>query len=303
MPDSLNQDTRKVLLDSIAKLSKPIPGLETRQSAQTDELPSVHALSELMTLIRNVIFPGFFSDCQFCRILPQNSIGVNTERIFSILHDEIYKAVNLMLHPVHPATHALLKARSFVEKLPQIRDILMTDVDAMFTNDPAATGRPEVVFCYPAVTAMLHYRVANALLTDDVPLLPRIIAEMAHSATGIDIHPGATIGSHFSIDHGTGVVIGETCIIGHHVSIYQGVTLGAKNFTLDSNGHPMNIPRHPIIQDNVTIYSNATILGRVTIGHGSIIGGNVWLTHSLPPNSRLLQRRPYETTFTDGAGI
>jgi serine O-acetyltransferase len=173
----------------------------------------------------------------------------------------------------------------------------------MFNNDPAVRNFGEVIFCYPVVQAMVHYRVAHELLKMNIPVIPRIITELAHSATGIDIHPGAQIGEYFSIDHGTGVVIGETCIIGNHVTLYQGVTLGAKNFFLDSHGHPMNIPRHPIIEDNVTIYSNSTILGRITVGHDSIIGGNVWLTYSVPAESHILQSKAVSATFTDGLGI
>jgi serine O-acetyltransferase len=161
----------------------------------------------------------------------------------------------------------------------------------------------EVIFCYPVVQAMVHYRMAHELLQMGIPVLPRIITELAHSATGIDIHPGATIGEYFSIDHGTGVVIGETCIIGNHVTLYQGVTLGAKNFSLDSHGHPRNIPRHPIIEDNVTVYSNSTLLGRITVGHDSVIGGNVWLTHDVSPGSRVLQNKATTSMFIDGLGI
>ena len=146
----------------------------------------------------------------------------------------------------------------------------------------------------PAIHAILFQRVAHELLKLSVPVIPRIITEMSHSDTGIDIHPGAQIGEYFSIDHGTGVVIGQTAIIGNHVRIYQGVTLGAKNFTLDKEGLPLDIPRHPIIEDYVTIYSNASILGRITIGHDSVIGGNIWLTHSVPPNSKVLQTRAVE---------
>lgn len=190
----------------------------------------------------------------------------------------------------------------FIDRLPTIKHLLYTDVEAMFNNDPAVDNYGEVIFCYPVIQAMLHYRVAHELLNLGVPVIPRIITELAHSATGIDIHPGAQIGEYFSIDHGTGVVIGETCIIGSHVTLYQGVTLGAKNFSLDSHGHPINIPRHPILEDNVTVYSNSTVLGRIRIGKGSIIGGNVWLTVSVPPNSRILQGKPIQDTFTDGLG-
>ena len=148
-----------------------------------------------------------------------------------------------------------------------------------------------MILCYPSLVAMIHYRMAHRLLELGVPILPRIITELAHSLTGIDIHPGARIGEYFSIDHGTGVVIGETAIIGNHVQLYQGVTLGAKSFKFDENGNPINVPRHPIIEDNVVIYSNTSVLGRVTIGHDSIIGGNVWLTQDLPPYSKFFQNR------------
>ena len=164
----------------------------------------------------------------------------------------------------------------------------------MYNNDPAVDNYAEVILCYPVVQSMVNYRTAHALLKLGVPVIPRVISELAHSSTGIDINPGAEIGEYFAIDHGTGVVIGETSIIGNHVTIYQGVTLGAKNFTLDSNGHPVNVPRHPIIEDNVTIYANATILGRITVGHGAVIGGNIWLTQSVPPGSRVLQTRTPE---------
>jgi serine O-acetyltransferase len=170
--------------------------------------------------------------------------------------------------------------------------MLSTDVKAILDGDPAAKNVSEVIFCYPAVKAILHHRVAHELYRMGVPVIPRIITEMAHEATGIDIHPAAQIGEYFSIDHGTGVVIGQTAIIGNHVRLYQGVTLGAKGFSYDENGLPVDLPRHPIIEDDVIIYSNSSILGRITIGKGSIIGGNIWLTHSVPPGSKILQTSP-----------
>ena len=194
-------------------------------------------------------------------------------------------------------------ADAFTEAIPELKRLLETDVAAIEANDPAASDLKEVVFCYPAVKAILHYRAAHILLGLNVPVLPRMLTEHAHSVTGIDIHPGARIGEYFAIDHGTGTVIGETAVIGNHVTLYQGVTLGAKNFVYDETGRPRNIPRHPIIEDNVTVYSNASLLGRITIGEGSIIGGNVWLTHSVPPRSRILQGRYRDTTFKDGEGI
>ncbi len=181
------------------------------------------------------------------------------------------------------------KSSAFLQKLDCISQLIHTDVQAIAENDPAAICEREIIFCYPAVTAMLHYRIAHALLELGVDVLPRMLTELAHSQTGIDIHPGAVIGAYFAIDHGTGVVIGATSIIGEHVTVYQGVTLGAKNFRYDDSGRPIDQPRHPVIEDNVTVYSNASILGRVRIGHDSVIGGNVWLTHDVPPQSRILQ--------------
>ena len=194
-------------------------------------------------------------------------------------------------------------ASAFLEKLPGIRALLATDVEAIAPNDPAVKSRQEIVFCYPAVTAMVYYRTAHELHLLGVPVIPRMLTEYAHSNTGIDIHPGAVIGDHFAIDHGTGIVIGETTIIGSHVTLYQGVTLGARNFSYDADGLPRNVPRHPILEEGVTVYSNASILGRVTIGKDSVIGGNVWLTRSVPEKSRILQGKTQDFAFSDGAGI
>ena len=194
-------------------------------------------------------------------------------------------------------------AGQFANRISEIKQQLEKDVTAIEANDPAARGRQEIIFCYPAVRAILHYRAAHQLWLLGVPILPRMLTEQAHSETGIDIHPGATIGESFAIDHGTGIVIGETAVIGSHVTIYQGVTLGARNFVYDDTGRPRNIPRHPVIEDNVTIYSNASLLGRITVGEGSVIGGNVWLTHSVPPHSRIIQSPYRESYFRDGEGI
>jgi serine O-acetyltransferase len=175
---------------------------------------------------------------------------------------------------------------------------------AAYEGDPACPTPGEAIFCYPGVYALTSHRIAHELYKLDVPLIPRIISEHAHSETGIDIHPGARIGERFFIDHGTGVVIGETSIIGDRARIYQGVTLGAKSFPLDDQGHPIKgMERHPILEDNVTIYSGATILGRVTIGAGSVIGGNVWLTRSVPPGTRIAQVKAQPERFENGAGI
>lgn len=178
---------------------------------------------------------------------------------------------------------------AFMGRLPDLKRLIKSDVEAIHFNDPAVENVLEIVLCYPGLKEMLYYRTAHELYKLKVPVLPRYITEQAHSMTGIDIHPAATIGDHFCIDHGTGIVIGATSIIGSHVTIYQGVTLGAKNFQHGEDGLPLNLPRHPILEDNVTVYSNASILGRITIGEGSVIGGNVWLTNDVAPHSIVLQ--------------
>jgi serine O-acetyltransferase len=194
--------------------------------------------------------------------------------------------------------------RAFAARLPAVRALLESDVRAAFEGDPAATSVDEAIFCYPGVTAITHHRLAHELYVLGVPLIPRIVSEIAHATTGIDIHPGARIGGSFFIDHGTGVVVGETCVLGERVRLYQGVTLGARSFPLDAQGHPTKgVPRHPIVEDEVTIYAGATILGRITIGRGSTIGGNVWLTRSVPPRSRLAQAQAQAETFERGSGI
>ncbi|MDR0544610.1 MAG: serine acetyltransferase [Odoribacteraceae bacterium] len=252
-------------------------------------LPDAGAALEMMHLARSLLFPGFFDEAS-------RDVEARLHRLRALL-DEQARACTRFRDEEDVAP-----ALAFIERLPEIKRLLATDVQAVCEGDPAATGIGEVICCYPAIRAMIHYRVARELLLLGVPLLPRVITELAHSATGIDIHPGARVGEYFSIDHGTGVVIGETCIIGNRVRLYQGVTLGAKSFALDSEGLPVNIPRHPIIEDNVVIYSNSTVLGRVTIGHDSIIGGNIWLTRDVPPHSRVVQRRATRG-FTDGLGI
>jgi serine O-acetyltransferase len=179
----------------------------------------------------------------------------------------------------------------FLARLPGVRRLLATDVRAAYDGDPAATSPAETILCYPGVLALTCQRLAHELHVLGVPLLPRMITEHAHALTGIDIHPGARIGERFFIDHGTGVVIGETSEIGSGVRLYQGVTLGARSFPLDEHGHPVKgVPRHPIVEDDVIVYSGATILGRITVGAGSVIGGNVWLTRSVPPGSRIQQQ-------------
>ncbi len=249
--------------------------------------PSVSQLKRLMELVSYVIFPDY-SD------VPSWTNG--NEAIHAVLADQLSTITSI--------TNPDKMADDFVQALPEIARLLHTDALAVMHNDPAVKSMQEVILCYPVVKVMVHYRTAHQLHLQGVPIIPRVITEMAHSATGIDIHPAAQIGEHFCIDHGTGVVIGATSVIGNHVMLYQGVTLGAKNFSYDANGVPIDMPRHPILEDYVTVYSNTSILGRVRIGHHTIVGGNVWLTHDVPPHSRVLQSRAIEEPFfQDGAGI
>lgn len=258
--------------------------------------PSIHSLRQIMLLLRKIIFPGFFgSEQEAQKDSIQYYTGVYLEQLYDLLHEQIYNGLCFEVDRCCDSKDRASRiAIDFINKIPHIKYLLSTDVKAMLDGDPAAKSISEIIFCYPAIQAILHQRVAHELLVLGVPVLPRIITEMAHSETGIDIHPGAQIGEYFSIDHGTGVVVGQTAIIGNHVRLYQGVTLGAKSFTLDEEGLPMDVPRHPILEDYVTVYSNASILGRITIGEGSVIGGNIWLTHSVPPNSKVLQTRAVE---------
>ncbi|GKT26658.1 serine O-acetyltransferase EpsC [Acidovorax sp. SUPP3334] len=185
---------------------------------------------------------------------------------------------------------ALVAAQAFAASLPDIRRLLDSDVLAAYQGDPAARSVDEVLLCYPGVLAMIHHRIAHRLYTLGLPLLARIVAELAHGQTGIDIHPGAQIGAGFFIDHGTGVVIGETAVIGERVRLYQAVTLGAKRFPTDAEGHlQKGLPRHPVVEDDVVIYAGATVLGRVTLGRGAVIGGNVWVTHDVPAGGNVTQ--------------
>lgn len=252
-------------------------------------LPSVKVLEEIIENIKTIIFPDFFDRLRGCRSMSGARLAVSLDKLMRQLAEQLTLCFNSAEDG--SAGKAAEVALAFIGKLPEIKRLLYTDVRAVFDNDPAASNFGEVILSYPVVKAMINYRVAHELVLLGVPVLPRILTELAHSETGIDINPGATIGEYFAIDHGTGVVIGETCVIGKHVTIYQGVTLGAKKFTLDRDGRPVNEPRHPILEDNVTVYANSTVLGRVTVGHDTVIGGNVWLTESVPPFSKIVQQR------------
>ncbi|MCX7677974.1 MAG: serine acetyltransferase [Spirochaetes bacterium] len=274
-------------------------------------MPSVDAISDIVEMLRTVIFPGYFGNSEIRLETMPYHIGATLDRVFLLFSEQIKRGYCFSCTEKNQhitCEECEMKAKEttlrFLEKLPEIRRLLTTDVVAAYEGDPAAKSYGETIFCYPSIYALTNHRIAHELYKLDVPIIPRIISEMAHSRTGIDIHPGAQIGERCFIDHGTGVVIGETSIIHNNVRIYQGVTLGAKSFPLDENGNPIKgIPRHPIVEDDVIIYSGATILGRITIGKGSEIGGNVWLTHDVPPGTRVIQEKPVESFFGDGAGI
>ena len=298
-----------VLLRNVSLLSKLTEQEVSMMPAIEAPLPSVEQVKEIVRLVKTIIFPDYFNKRQPDETIRSYYIGVHMEELQQLLTKQIAHGLQFCEDCDAIQTKQQVYAEAerltteFIDALPEIKRLLYTDVQAMFDNDPAAPNYGEVIFCYPVVNTMTHYRIAHKLHELKVPVIPRIITEQAHSKTGIDIHPGAQIGEYFAIDHGTGVVIGETCIIGNHVTLYQGVTLGAKSFKYDEQGNMLNVPRHPIIEDYVTVYSNASILGRITIGHHSTIGGNIWLTHDVPPHSRILQSKAVDVSFNGGLGI
>ncbi|NMB99716.1 MAG: serine acetyltransferase [Thermoanaerobaculaceae bacterium] len=263
-------------------------------------MPSVEALSELVENLRAVIFPGYFGESEVKPETLKYYIGSMLDKSFKILAEQILRGMCFECGAGQKSDCEKClfvskeMALKFISQLPEIRRILATDVEAAYIGDPAAKSRGETIFCYPSIYALTNHRIAHALYKLGVPLIPRIISEMSHSKTGIDIHPGAEVEEYFFMDHGTGIVIGETAVIGRNVRIYQGVTLGAKSFPLDAKGNPIKgIPRHPIVEDDVIIYAGATILGRITIGKGSVIGGNLWVTNDVPVGSKLIQKGSY----------
>ena len=269
-------------------------------------LPSRDAVIGIVEALRTVLFPGYFGPSELTEDNVAFHVGSTLDRIRRDLRQQIKRGICFACneHESKCDARAESSTQRFLARLPAVRGALATDVQAAYAGDPAATSPGETIFCYPGLLAVMNYRLAHELHVLGVPLIPRMITEHAHSVTGIDIHPGATIGEAFFVDHGTGVVIGETCVIGNRVTLYQGVTLGAKSFPLDEDGNPIKgIARHPIVEDDVIIYSEATILGRVTIGHDAIIGGNVWLTHSVSPLSVITQAQVQQDLYERGAGI
>ncbi len=277
-----------------------------RARAATGALPSRAAVAEVVRDLRAALFPKHFGETSLRDDAVDYFVGSVLDGALRALREQVERSL-LLQSPDTPAeapSRAREITREFVRLLPDIRRTLDADALAAWRGDPAAQTLDEVLFCYPGVTAVTHHRLAHALYALGAPLLARIIAEISHASTGIDIHPGARIGPSFFIDHGTGVVIGETCVIGERVRLYQGVTLGARSFPTDSTGALVKgAPRHPVVEDDVVIYSGATVLGRITVGRGSSIGGNVWLTRSVPPGSVVTQAQHRSESFSDGGGI
>jgi len=271
-----------------------------RKSAQGEYcLPSRKAVHDVVDALIGILFPGCHGHGPIADGRMDVCLRDELKSTILTLRDQIRMAFEYQCEldeceDCHDCDEkAAAAARYLVESLPAVQEMLQEDIQAAYDGDPAAKSTMEVVMSYPAIQAISTYRIAHLLYRKGVPLIPRIVTELAHSRTGIDIHPGAQIGRGFFIDHGTGVVIGETTVIGGNVKIYQGVTLGALSFPKSADGKPIKgIKRHPNVGDNVTIYAEATILGDITIGEGSTIGGNVWLTQSVPPHSKVQNVQP-----------
>jgi len=301
-------DVLPALVEALCAPQTFFPGV--LRGPRMKPLPSRDTIGQIVEDLRSVLFPGYFGEADINATSTRFHVGSTLDRARRNVQEQVWRGFCFVCiqDKLEACSHCETKAaqvtNTFLEKLPHIKRVLLTDVAAAYEGDPAASSADEAVFSYPGVLATTNYRIAHELHLLGVPVVPRIITELAHSATGIDIHPGALIGERFFIDHGTGVVIGETTEIGNGVRIYQGVTLGAKSFPLDENGNPIKgIPRHPIVENGVIIYSGATILGRIRIGRDSVIGGNVWLDRDVPPKSRITQAQVRHDHFSYGGGI
>ena len=309
MHDMGNEESiLKSVVEALCKTDNGLAG-PMRRDRHELPLPSRDVVVDMVEALRSVLFPGYFGFSEMNADSVSFHAGSTLDRVQHIMKEQVKRGLCFVCneHGDHCTIcdkQSLSITHTFLRRLPDVQRLLATDIRAAYEGDPAASSPDEAIFCYPGVHALTNYRLAHELFKLEVPLIPRMISEHAHSKTGIDIHPGASIGESFFIDHGTGVVIGETCIIGNRVRIYQGVTLGAKSFPLDEEGKPIKgIARHPIVEDDAIIYSGATILGRVTIGNGSVIGGNVWLVNSVPPHSHVTQAQARKEEFESGAGI
>ena len=293
------QNITDIITKTVDELSSPesVKGL-FHQVHDNVPLPSNDALNEIVQLARGILFPGYVGQSKVTQDTMKYHIGVALERFSRLMKKQIIAGLCFGIDDDEQISIEEIRQKAkditaeVVSRMPKIRAVLATDVEAAFNGDPAATCFGEIISCYPVIRTLTNYRLAHELHVLGVPLIPRMISELAHSETGIDIHPAAEIGHHFTIDHGTGVVIGATCIIGNNVKLSQGVTLGALSFPLDEDGNPIKgIPRHPILRDDVIVYSNATVLGRITIGKGSVIGANEWVTTDVEPGGRKVRRK------------
>jgi serine O-acetyltransferase len=298
-------------LEAVEALTAANQGLlvERQRPLGPHVLPSREALEWIVAELRAALFPAHFGAGDLSFEGMRDYVGRRLDGILFELREQLRRGLCFVDGGGDADGDACERraeeiTREFVRRLPGIRALLGTDARAAYEGDPAATSIDEAIFCYPGIAAITYHRVAHELYDLGVPLIARIVSEIAHGSTGIDIHPGARIAGSFFIDHGTGVVIGETSVIGERVRLYQGVTLGAKSFPVDEHGRPIKgRARHPIVEDDVTIYAGATILGRITIGRGSSIGGNVWLTRAVPPGSFISQAHIRDHTFDGGLGI
>lgn len=255
-------------------------------------LPNRSVIIDIVRDLKSIVFPGYFSTDTSATVFPEYYVGHRLNDLYDRLKNQI--EIALLYHgeePEEAAAHADRTACGFFEQLPEIQRLLLTDVQAGFDGDPAAKSKEEIIFSYPGLFAIYVYRLAHVLYKEEIPFIPRVMSEYAHGRTGIDINPGATIGEYFFIDHGTGVVVGETTEIGNNVKLYQGVTLGA--LSTRKGQQLANVKRHPTIRDNVTIYSNSTVLGGETVvGENTIIGGNTFITESIPANTKVSAKSP-----------
>jgi serine O-acetyltransferase len=287
-----------------------VKSLESRQrERKPPKLPSRKVLVEIVGGLSSVLFPNRLGSGELTDEGIDYFVGHTLDAALRLLHGQVCRELQFTAEEsseedTEQSGRAAEIVRDFAARLPYLRALLDSDLLAAYQGDPAARSIDEVLVCYPGIMAIIHHRLAHELYRLGTPLIARMIAEIAHSATGIDIHPGASIGGSFFIDHGTGVVIGETAVIGQRVRLYQAVTLGAKRFPTDEHGSLIKgIARHPIVEDDVVIYAGATILGRVTIGRGSTIGGNVWLTYSVPPGSHVTQAQTRSDRLDGGTGV
>nr|WP_294676850.1 serine O-acetyltransferase EpsC [uncultured Blautia sp.] len=285
-------DKKSAILKAAKGLTENYASEELFMPKSGRRLPNRSVIIDIVRDLKSIIFPGYFSTDTSATVFPEYYVGHRLNDIYDRLKNQI--EIALLYHgeePEEAATHADRTTCGFFEQLPEIQRLLLTDVQAGFDGDPAAKSKEEIIFSYPGLFAIYVYRLAHVLYKEEIPFIPRVMSEYAHGRTGIDINPGATIGEYFFIDHGTGVVVGETTEIGNNVKLYQGVTLGALSTRMGQQ--LANVKRHPTIRDNVTIYSNSTVLGGETVvGENTIIGGNTFITESIPANTKVSAKSP-----------